>query len=462
MFQAEGLFEPVLVSDQIAEVTSAGNWVRKMLEAERALAQAEAEFGVIPAAAATEISEVAHNLEIDPSVLGRSARDSGTPVISLIRLLTENLSPSSKPWVHFAATSQDILDTATMLVAREAIELIVKDLTTTCNSLAALSIRYRDTPMVSRTLLQHALPTTFGLKVAIWLGSATEAGTTLVNFYHQRLAIQFGGAGGTLAALGELGVDVGQRSAEILGLAFPVMPWQAQRNRIGELGNSLALVVGSLAKIATDVALGSQAEIGEMTESLNGGGGSSAMPQKVNPVGSVVISAAFRRVQGLVSVLYGCMIVENERGAGEWQAEWQTLRDLLQLAGGATQRASQMVANLQVSEARMEDNLARGRGSIMSERLSLRLSEVLGRTVAHDLVRTAVQRCTLNGTSLEHELSKEKLVSQAFTSDQIAILFDPAGYLGSTQRFIDGALTQWETAKSQWRHVAGRETKDKS
>lgn len=272
-----------------------------------------------------------------------------------------------------------------MLICKEAIELIFVDLISIGTTLSALAIENRNVPMVGRTLMQHALPTTFGLKATMWLGGVIAAGDSLARVYRKDLAIQFGGAGGTLAALGDSGIEVGEKVASLLGLRVPIMPWHAQRGRIADIGSSLTMVIGSHAKIATDVALGSQVEIGEISESLGDGGGSSAMPQKVNPVGAIVVNAAFRRAQGLLPVLFGCLIAENERGASEWQAEWQTLRDLIQLAGGASSRTAQTVSNLVLNKQKMLDNLELSRGNVMSERILLKLSELLGRTVAHDL-----------------------------------------------------------------------------
>lgn len=454
MQRSEGLFEPVLVSDAIASVTSSLNWVQKMVEVECAIAVAQAEMNIIPAEAAAEINELRHGHRLDPTDLGRGARSGGTPVIPLVRMLTEKLSDSSKPWIHYGATSQDILDSATMLICKESIEVIFTDLVKIGNALSELAKENREVPMVGRTLLQHALPTTFGLKASIWLSGEISAGDSLARVYREDLALQFGGAGGTLAALGDSGIAVGKRVADLLKLQFPIMPWHAQRQRFAQIGSSLTLVIGSHAKIATDVALGSQAEIAEIAESLGDGGGSSAMPQKINPVGAVVVNAAFRRAQGLIPVLFGCLVAENERGASEWQAEWQTLKDLIQLAGGASNRTAQTISNLVVDKEKMLDNLRLSRGNVMSERVLLKLSESLGRSLAHDLVREATQNSTRNKTFLSEELSKENVFREAFSKEEITDLFNPMTYLGSSNSFIDGVTSKWDAILPNWQKIA--------
>ncbi len=449
----EGLFEPVFVTDEMVPITSAQNWVQKMVEFECALAQAQADVGLIPVQAANEISGLISTHSIDPTELGIKTRFGGTPVIPLVRILTDKLSESARPWIHYGATSQDVLDSATMMIVREAVKLIYADLLSVGASLASLAERHRRTPMVARTLMQHALPTTFGLKVANWLGGVVSASAPLERFYAEGLSLQFGGAAGTLAAMGDSGMEVGARVASILGLSLPIMPWHAQRVRIAELGASLSLIVGSVAKIATDITLASQLEIGELSELQGSGGGSSALPQKVNPVGPIVVNACFRRMQGLVPVLYGCLLAENERGAGEWQAEWQTLRDLLLVTGVSVQRTSATLSNLVVDETRMLQNLELGRGNVLSERVLLRLSEVLGRSLAHDMVREATRRTVGNATTLHEELMKESVFRESLSPEDALALFDPLTYLGSTQVFIDNALTQWNKSESSWQRI---------
>lgn len=460
MADPEGLFEPVLVSDEIARVTSSANWVQKMVDVECSLARAQARLGMIPASAAEAISLLASSHNLDPTELGRAARSSATPVIPLVRMLTAKLPKEAMPWIHYGATSQDILDTATMLVAKESLEVILNKLFELCSDLATLAERHRDTIMVGRTLMQHALPYTFGLKSAVWLSGILDSTWGLERIYTDRLAVQIGGAGGTLAAFGNAGTDVVTLVADDLGLNSARIPWHSQRQRMVELGSALVMVNGTLAKMANDIALASQAEIGELVESLGGGGGSSAMPQKVNPVGSIVVNAGFRRSQGLLVTLYGCLIAENERGAGEWQAEWQSIQELLQLCGGVVSRSLTMVDNLSVNESRMLDNLQLSRGNIMSERVLQAMTRLLGRTEAHDIIRQATIQSALNATALSDELQKVEAFSESFNSDQVQELFDPFSYLGSYNEFIDRTLDHWQEIQNTWKVPSGDRNMD--
>lgn len=455
MVDPEGLFDPILVSDEIAQITSSSNWVQKMVDVEVALAKVQAEVGLIPKKAAEEISVLSSTHSLDPSELGRLARTSGTPVVPLVRLLGERLPESSRPWIHFGSTSQDILDTGTMLVAKEALNLILSDAVELCSKLSELADQHRDTLMVSRTLMQHALPYSFGLKCAVWLSGVIDAVDNLFYIYKNRISVQIGGAGGTLAAFDELGIDIASRLGAELSLNVPDIPWHSLRGRVVELGGALTLLTGALAKIATDVLLASQAEIAELSEALDGGGGSSAMPQKVNPVGSIVVNACFRRCQGLNQTLFGSLIAENERGASGWQAEWQTLRELLQLSASALNRSVVLISNLRVDGPKMLDNLYLSRGNVMSERLLLELSKTLGRTSAHELIRRVSMLSAENGTALSEELANNELFSKTFTSDEISDLLDPHTYLGSCNHLINSVISQSIAGRTRWTSVLG-------
>lgn len=455
MTDPEGLFDPILVSDEIAQVTSSSNWLQKMVDVEVALAKVQADVGLIPKSAADEISVLSSTHSLDPSEIGRLARSSGTPVVPLVRLLGERLPESARPWIHYGSTSQDILDTATMLVTKEVLGIILRDAVALCSKLSELADEHRDTLMVSRTLMQHALPYTFGLKCAVWLSGVVDCVENVYRIYRDRISVQIGGAGGTLAAFNELGGEIASRIGAELGINVPVIPWHSLRGRVVELGGGLTLLTGVLAKIATDISLASQAEIAELSEALGGGGGSSAMPQKVNPVGSIVINACYRRCQGLNQTLFGVLIAENERGASEWQAEWQTLKDLLQLSGSALERSLVLISNLRINTSKMLENLYLSRGNVMSERLLLELSKTLGRTSAHELIRTVSMLSVENGTSLGEELAKNEMFSKAFTSDQVSSLLDPHTYLGSYDQLISSVISQSSAATTKWTSVLG-------
>lgn len=452
MLESEGLFEPVFVTDRMAAITSAGNWVQRMVDFECALAIAQGELGIIPRSASEEISHLSTSHGVDPTELGVSARSSATPVIALVRRLGDQLSPDARPWIHYGATSQDVLDSATMIVVRDSLRIVFQDLVRICDSLSVLAEEHRSTPMVARTLLQHALPTTFGAKAANWLEGVIAAGKSLHCIYKNDIVLQFGGAAGTLASLGESGVNVGQRVAVLLGLSYPVAPWHSQRVRIAQLGSSLTTVIGALGKLALDIVLGSQAEIAEFAVAQ--GGGSSALPQKMNPVGPIIINACFRRSQGLLPVLFGSMLAENERGAGEWPAEWETLRDMLQLAGTSAERAADTLRGLGVNESAMLRNLELTGGGVMSERVLLAMSKIVDRTLAQDLVRDATIRSTANQTSLVDELMKLDEFSANFDAEEVLEMFNPLAYLGSTQVFIDHAISLWRSVSESWKDVS--------
>ena len=335
---SESLFGPLFVPDALREAVGGRAWVQAMLDAEAALAVAEARAGLMPASAAEAISKCCSADLFDPEQLGRDARSSGNPVPPLVRALTDAVSGSggdeAARHVHEGATSQDILDTAATLISRRALGFILTDLDGISEACARLAAEHRSTVMAGRTLMQQALPTTFGLKAAGWLVSTLEAWWRLLDVRGAGLAAELGGAAGTLASLGGDGLEVLRGFAEELGLPEPVVPWHAARLRIAGLGNALSLVAGVVQKIALDIILLSQTEVGEVAEAT--GGGSSTLPHKRNPVGSVLSSACARRVLALAGTLQEAMAAEHERAAGTWHTEWETLSDALALTGGAT------------------------------------------------------------------------------------------------------------------------------
>jgi 3-carboxy-cis,cis-muconate cycloisomerase len=354
-----GLFVSVLTTDAMAVATSDGSWLRAMLDFEVALAKAEARAGVIPPEAAEAIERCCRaDHGFDPVALGRAGRLSGNPAVALVGALRERLPGQSAQWVHFGATSQDTVDTALMLVLRQALSLIVEDLERAKEAAAGLAERYRSAPMAARTLLQQALPTTFGRKAAGWLVALTEVTEGLDHVLHHRLAVQLGGPAGTLASLGEQALGVVDEVAAELGLRAPVLPWHTDRTRVVEASSALALCAGAAAKVALDVSLLMQTEVGEAFEpSAPGRGGSSSMPHKRNPAMSASVAAAWRRAQGQSAVVLGAMAQEHERAVGAWQAEAETLSELCRSVGGAVSVTADIVAGLEVDTARMARNL---------------------------------------------------------------------------------------------------------
>jgi len=449
---SEELFRPVFVPDKFREAVSGRAWLGAMLEAEGALAHAEAQAGLIPPDAAEAIASRCDAGLFDPEELGRRGRAQGNPVPPLVRVLTEAVAEASQDaarYVHKGATSQDIVDTAAMLLARRALDLILVELDEISKTCARLAYAHRETIMVGRTLLQQALPTTFGLKAAGWLVSALEARRRLLDLRSSGLAAQLGGAAGTLASLGGSGSSVLEGFARELGLAEPVLPWHTDRARISELGAALSLVAGVLGKISLDVVLMAQTEVGELAESPGDGrGGSSTLPHKRNPILSVTAIASTRRVQDLLGTLQAAMVGEHERAAGAWHAEWEALSDALALTGGAAAATREALEGLQVHTDRMRENLGATGGLLLSEQVTTILAERFGRLEAHELVEAASHRTLESGRSLREELLAEPALREALSPEEIDDALDPACYLGSAQLFVDRALSLYRAEVS--------------
>ncbi|MHB8505197.1 MAG: lyase family protein [Acidimicrobiales bacterium] len=390
------MFGELLSTDELVAATDGAAWVRAMLDAEAALAAASAEVGVVPAEAAAEIAQKVPALTIDASVLGQRARSGGNPVIPLVSELRNNVSEAAAAWVHWGATSQDILDTAAVLVAVRAGRLVDGHLAGLADGCAVLAARHRDTVMLARTLLQPALPTTFGAKAAGWLLGALDARRLLADAT-ERLPASLGGAAGTLAAFGADGPGVAAAFAARLGLTAPLLPWHTARQRVAALGAALAIVAGTAAKVTGDVALLMQAEVGEAAEPAPGG--SSTLPHKRNPVAAALAGAAARQAVAHASVLLGSVVAEHERPLCAWHAEWAPLSALLSLAGGAAAHAAGVVSGLHVDPAAMRANLDRVGPQLLSERAALAAAPA---APARD--------------------------------------FDPAGYLGAAATWADRAL----------------------
>jgi 3-carboxy-cis,cis-muconate cycloisomerase len=432
-------FEQIFVPPQLSEVVSDRGWFGAMIEAERALAQAESLAGVIPAEAAAAIAAACRPEQLDPADLAAQGRSVGNPAEPLVRALRDRVGGELGQFVHWGATSQDIVDTAAMLVTRRALGLIVADLDSVARACAALAERHRATPMAARTLLQHAVPTTFGLKAAGWLVAVVDARGRLVRLRDERLAAQLGGAGGTLAALGDRGLEVLRLFAAEVELAEPPLPWHSARGRVAELGVELAVTAGVLAKVALDVALLSQTEVAEVAEA--DGGGSSTMPQKQNPVASALAAACARHAAGYASVLVGALPQEHERAAGAWQAEWGALTGALSSAGGAAAATARALEGLEVDAARMRENLDAGGGAVMAERLSFLLAGRIGRTEAQKRLAAAARRAAAAHRPLRDELSEDE--SLQLEAEELETALDPATYLGSADTFVERALEHY-------------------
>lgn len=331
-------------------------WLAALLTAEAGLAQAQAGLGMIPPAAATAIAAAAQPAQYDVGSLAVDAAGSGTPVLPLVTALRQRIDPALREYVHYRATSQDILDTAAMLVSRSALAVIRRDLETAAGHTATLARRHRNTAMAGRTLLQQAEPTTFGRKAAGWLVALRTALASLDRVASTGLAVQLGGAAGTLAGYQEAGPALLHAYAAELGLAEPVLPWHTDRTRVAELAGALATTAGAAAKIARDITLLAQSEVAEVAEAA--GGPSSAMPHKRNPVAAVSALAAAGSAPGLAATIYAAMTQEHERAAGGWHTEWRPLRELLICTGSAVSWLDSCLAGLQVNDAALAANLA--------------------------------------------------------------------------------------------------------
>jgi 3-carboxy-cis,cis-muconate cycloisomerase len=441
------LFRPIFVPERFSEVVSGRAWIRAMLEAEGALAVAQARAGLIPRQAAETIVSCCDPDRFEPEEIGRKGRAQGNPVPPLVRALTEEVSRTSEDAagnVHKGATSQDIMDTAAMLVCRNALGLILAEIDGISAACAGLADNYRDTIMPGRTLLQQALPTTFGKKAAGWLVSVLEVGTRLREVRQSGLAVQLGGAAGTLASLGPAGTQVLGEFARELDLVEPVVPWHTDRVRISDIGGALSLVGGVMGKISQDVILMAQTEVGEVAEPAGGGrGGSSTLPHKRNPILSVTAAANARRVLDLSHTLQAAMVGEHERATGAWHSEWEALSDALALAGGAAAAVREVIEGLEVYPEKMLENLNATGGLLLAEKVATVAAEHLGRLEAHDLVEETSRRALKGGKSLREELLSEPRVGEVLTEGEIDAALDPAHYLGSAGEFVDRALKRY-------------------
>ena len=458
---ARGLFGGVFARG--GADTSDVAWLQAMLDAEAGLARALERAGLTPAGSGAAVTEVAQAGNFDVAELGELSALTGNPVPALARALARRVPQTAAGAVHRGATSQDIVDTAVMLLARRVIDVVLADLAQAAAAAAVLADAHRSTIMIGRTLLQQAVPVTFGLIAAGWLTSLDEARTGLAAVGSQRLAVQFGGAAGTLASLGDDGPRVVALLAEELGLARPVLPWHTDRLRIIDLATALARVTAALGKIARDVTLLAQSEIAEVSE--GGGpaprdaasprrGGSSAMPHKHNPVASIAILGCTRQVPGLVATLVACAEQELQRAAGAWHAEWEPLTALLRLTGSAASWAAELLSGLTVDASRMAANLAATKDLPLAEHVTSLLAGVLGGVQAHDLVAEAGQRAVSAGLPLRDVLLavpklEGRLASAGITPEQIESALEPAGYLGATDAFVTAALAAHEALDAQ-------------
>ena len=435
-----GLFDGVLNRGPVGPLTDDTAWVQALLDAEAALARALADTGTGPTGRQAETIAAACVADrYDPAALGRAAERGGNPVIPLVAELTEQVraaDPEAARHVHRGATSQDIMDTAAMLLVRGAGRALHTELTALTAELRALADRYRAAPMPGRTLLQQALPTTFGAVAAGWAEGLTGAADRLDDVLSHQLAAQLGGAVGTLASLDPDGPAVAAAYSARLDLPEPALPWHTERGRVTEAAAALGRVCGAAGTVAQDIVLLAQTEVGEVTEEGGSGvGGSSTMPHKRNPVAAVSALAAARQAPGLVSTLFAAQIQEHQRAAGSWHTEWLPLTDLLRRTGSAVSWLRVSVERLLVHPDRMRANLDHTAGLALSERVTTDLAPELGRMEAHRRVTDACRAAVAEDRDLVDVL--EDHLGGLRTRDRIRALLDPAAYLGAATVFTD-------------------------
>jgi len=444
------LFDSMFRYDAIDLIFSGQKYIQSLLEFEAALARAEARVGVIPESDARTISSACQAEQFDVENLAAQAAISGNVAIPLVKKLTERVAASNKDaarFVHWGATSQDAIDTATVLQLRRALEAMDQDLARLTATLAELTDKHRSTPVVARTWMQQALPTTFGFIVAGWLDAVMRHRARLADLRAHNLVLQFGGAVGTLAALSGHGPQVAKALAEELHLPLPAISWHTHRDRFTEIASALGLCVGTFGKIALDISLHAQTEIGELAEPAGEGrGASSTMPHKRNPVTCAAVLAAAVRMPGLVSIMLSAMAQEQQRALGGWQAEWEALPEIVRLAGGALHHLANMLPGLQVDGTRMRANLEATHGLIFAEAVTMALADRLGKMPAHMLVEAACKKAIADTRHLKEILLEERGLHGYLTPADLESLFDVRNYLGSAEEFVRGVLTQANAA----------------
>ena len=436
----------------LADVFSDASVLRAMLAFEAALARAEAKVGVIPKAAAASISAIIENIEFDAADLAHPALRAGTLAIPLVKLLTERVSQKDREaagFVHWGATSQDVVDTALILLLKRAHLSILADILRLEEALVRLSDQHKNSVMLGRTLLQASPPTTFGLKAAGWFGAIRRSRIRSENAFREAAVLQFGGASGTLAALGDRGVPVGRALADELDLGYPDAPWHSHRDRLAAYVTSCGVLTGCLGKMARDISLLMQVEVAEVAEpGGEGRGGSSTMPNKRNPIACALTLAAANRVPGLVAGFLSSMVQEHERAVGGWQAEWPTVASIVEATGQASASMAEAADGLEISADKMRENISATKGSVFAERAMMLLAPSLGRSAAHELVKKASQRSAAERRRLSDVLGEMPEVTNLLSQQTIRAIENPEEYLGVTEEFRKRLLSRHAPSQS--------------
>ena len=434
------LLDTLFRRDALDKLFSDEACIQGMLDFEAALARAEAASGIVPVSQAQIIAARCRAENFDLSAIAKDAALAGNLAIPLVRKLTELVAHEDKDaarFVHWGATSQDAIDTGCILQVRGAFDLIDQDLARLTGTLVTLAETHRAAPVVARTWMQQALPTTFGFIVAGWLDAVSRHRERLAEIKPRVLTLQFGGAVGTLAALGGRGQEVAKTLADDLRLSLASIPWHTHRDRIAEIATTLGLCAGTLGKIARDISLHGQTEIAELSEPVvEGRGGSSTMPQKRNPVTCAVVLSAASRIPGLVTSLLSAMLQEEQRGLGGWHAEWETLPEIICLSGGALHHLAEMLPGLEVDTQRMRHNLELTNGLIFAEAVTMALGDRMGKMPAHLLVEAACKKTREQKRQLKDVLREEAGLRGHLTPADLESLFDVRNYLGSAEELI--------------------------
>jgi 3-carboxy-cis,cis-muconate cycloisomerase len=438
--------------EPVAKLFRDDGYLQSMLDFDAALARAEASSGIIPSAVANAIAAKCRVELFDKQKLAEAASLAGNLAIPLIKQLKALVAAENKDaasFVHWGATSQDAIDTALVLQLREALPLISGDLDNLCARLAKMADQHRLTPIVARTWMQHAIPSTLGAKFAGWLDALMRHRERFREMQNRCLVLQFGGAAGTLAALGSQGEVIAKHLSAQLKLPLPQIPWHSHRDRLSEVATTLGLLTGTLGKIARDISLHMQTEIDELREPAEEGrGGSSTMPHKHNPIACAIIVAAATRVPGLVATMLSAMLQEDERGLGSWHAEWETLPEIVCLTAGAMHHLANVVPRLEIDVKRMRENLELTKGLIFAEAVTAALGEKILRSEARELIDAASERAIKEKRHLRDAINDDQKIAEHFSSDQLDKLFDPRNYSGTTSEFIDRVIENYKSQKN--------------
>jgi 3-carboxy-cis,cis-muconate cycloisomerase len=432
------LLTPLISSAAMRAILDDRARLQRMLDFEVALARAEAALGIVPALATDQIAAAARAERYDAKALGEAAVAAGNVAAALIQALAAEVAKAdatAAPYVHWGASDQDVIDTALVLELRAVIDALIADLGRAIEGFTNLAGRHRRTAAVARTSLQHALPMPFGLKLAGYAAALARSRERLRRLRRDALVLQFGGAVGTLAALNDRGLDVAERLAALLDLPMPEAPWHGHRDRLAEVASALAILTGTCGKIARDVSLLMQTDVGEAFEPAPAG--TSTMPHKRNPTAAATALAAATIAPNLMATILAAQVHEHERALGGWQAEWQTFPALALVTSGAINAIADIAQGLEVDSERMRVNLGETRGQIMAEQVALALGAKVGKPEANRIIEEASRKAAAGKRDLQEVLAEDDRVKLSLSIGELAKLFEPMGYQGAAQTLID-------------------------